>query len=115
LGLCSNPEAQERLAIFASRRRLWNEEVTMPTRNVNLTVELDAFVSRKVESGRYENASEVIRAGLRALELDELEQETRMAALRDALAAGEASGVAPEGVFDRVKSRIRAQDRAEIG
>jgi antitoxin ParD1/3/4 len=31
----------------------------MPTRNVNLTDELDRFVLTKVESGRYENASEV--------------------------------------------------------
>jgi Arc/MetJ-type ribon-helix-helix transcriptional regulator len=33
----------------------------MPTRNVNLTEELDRFVLEKVESGRYENASEVVR------------------------------------------------------
>ena len=34
----------------------------MPTRNVNLTDELDHFVLQKVESGRYENASEVVVA-----------------------------------------------------
>jgi hypothetical protein len=39
----------------------------MPTRNVNLTDELDSFVLAKVESGRYENASEVVRAALRTL------------------------------------------------
>jgi hypothetical protein len=33
----------------------------MPTRNVNLTDELDRFVLKKVESRRYENASEVVR------------------------------------------------------
>ena len=38
----------------------------MPTRNVNfLTDELDHFVLQKVESVRYENASEVVRAALR--------------------------------------------------
>ena len=37
----------------------------MPTRNVNLTDELDRFLLAKVESGRYENASEVVRAALR--------------------------------------------------
>jgi len=36
-----------------------------PTRNVNLTEELDRFVLAKVESGRYENASEVVRAAFR--------------------------------------------------
>ncbi len=33
----------------------------MPTRNVNLTPELDRFVLSRVESGRFENASEVVR------------------------------------------------------
>jgi hypothetical protein len=33
----------------------------MPTRNVNLTDKLDRFVAKKVESGCYENASEVVR------------------------------------------------------
>jgi antitoxin ParD1/3/4 len=39
----------------------------MPTRNVNLTQELDRFVLARVESGRFGNASEVVRAGLRTL------------------------------------------------
>ena len=33
----------------------------MPTRDVNLTADLDRFVATKVGSGRYENASEVVR------------------------------------------------------
>ena len=47
----------------------------MPTRNVNLTHELDRFVATKVKSGRYENASEVVRAGLRTLEREERQYE----------------------------------------
>jgi antitoxin ParD1/3/4 len=47
----------------------------MPTRNVNLTDELDSFVLAKIESGRYENASEVVRAALRALEREEQQFE----------------------------------------
>jgi len=43
----------------------------MPTRNVNLTDELDRFVLKKVRSGRYENASEVVRAALRTLERED--------------------------------------------
>ena len=35
--------------------------------NVSLTPQLQAFVRRKVESGLYNNASEVIREGLRLL------------------------------------------------
>jgi len=37
----------------------------MPARNVSLTDEVDRFVAKKVKTGRYENASEVVRAGLR--------------------------------------------------
>lgn len=78
----------------------------MPTRNVSLTADLDAFVSMKVESGRFDNASEVMRAALRALERDDIEQESRLAALREAIIAGEASGIAPDGVLGRIQQRI---------
>jgi antitoxin ParD1/3/4 len=40
---------------------------SVPTRNVNLTDELDRFVAARAASGRYANASDVVRAGLRAL------------------------------------------------
>lgn len=40
----------------------------MPTRNINLTEHFDQFVEKQIESGRFANASEVIRAGLRLLE-----------------------------------------------
>ena len=40
----------------------------MPTRNVVLTESQADLVRELVESGRYQNASEVIRAGLRLLE-----------------------------------------------
>jgi antitoxin ParD1/3/4 len=65
----------------------------MPTRNVNLTEELDRFVQRRVKSGRYENASEVVRAALRTLEREEREYEAKLAALRAAIDEGDASGV----------------------
>jgi putative addiction module CopG family antidote len=50
----------------------------MPTRNVNLTDELDRFVAKKVKTGRYENASEVVRAGLRTLEREEQQYEAKL-------------------------------------
>src|SRR5437899_6905181 len=66
----------------------------MPTRNVNLTDELDRFVAKKVKTGRYENASEVVRAGLRTLEREEQQYEAKIAALKAAIDAGDASGIA---------------------
>jgi antitoxin ParD1/3/4 len=78
----------------------------MPTRNVNLTDELDRFVLEKVESGRYENASEVVRAALRTLEREEQHREAKLAALRAAIDEGDASGIAEGNVFDRVRKTL---------
>jgi len=79
----------------------------MPTRNVNLTDELDRFVAKKVKTGRYENASEVVRAGLRKLEREEQEHEAKLAALRAAIDEGEASGIAEGNVFGRVRKTLK--------
>lgn len=79
----------------------------MPTRNVNLTDELDHFVATKVKSGRYENASEVVRAGLRTLEREEREHEAKLAALRSAIDEGDASGIAGGNVFRRVRKALK--------
>ena len=79
----------------------------MPTRNVNLTDELDRFVVAKVESGRYENASEVVRAALRTLEHEERQYEIKLAALKSAIDAGDASGVARGNSFARVRQALK--------
>jgi antitoxin ParD1/3/4 len=66
----------------------------MPTRNVNLTDELDCFVAYQVKSGRYENASEVVRDGLRMLERAERHHEAKLSAIRAAINEADArSGV----------------------
>jgi antitoxin ParD1/3/4 len=79
----------------------------MPTRNVNLTDELDRFVLAKVEAGRYENASEVVRAALRSLEREERQFEAKLAALRTAIDEGDASGVAEGNSFERVRRTLK--------
>ena len=73
----------------------------MPTRNVNLTDELDRFVAKKVKTGRYENASEVVRAGLRALEREEQQYDAKIVALKAANDAGDASGIAEGNIEKR--------------
>jgi len=80
----------------------------MPTRNVNLTDELDRFVLNKVKSGRYENASEVLRAALRNLEREEQQYELKLAALRAAIDEGDSSGIADGNAFACVFRRIPA-------
>jgi antitoxin ParD1/3/4 len=79
----------------------------MPTRNINLTPELDEFVNARIQSGQYANASEVLRAGLRALQEDEREDQAKLEALRSALQAGEESGIAEGDVFEEMLEYIR--------
>jgi antitoxin ParD1/3/4 len=79
----------------------------MPTRNVNLTPELDSFVLARVESGRFENASEVVRAALRTLEREERLYETKLEALRAAIDEGDASGVVEGDVFAEVRKALK--------
>lgn len=79
----------------------------MPTRNVNLTNGLERFVTTKVESGRYENASEVVRAALRTLERDEQRYEAKLAVLRAAIDQGDASGTAEGDSFNQVRQTLR--------
>ncbi len=79
----------------------------MPTRNVNLTKELDSYVAARIESGRFENASEVVRAALRTLERDERLYETKLAALRAAIDEGDASGAVEGDVFAQVRKKLK--------
>jgi antitoxin ParD1/3/4 len=48
-------------------------EIDMATRNVVLTETQSDLVDRLIASGRYQNASEALRAGLRLLEREEAE------------------------------------------
>jgi len=79
----------------------------MPTRNINLTPEMDHYVASRIESGQYANASEVLRAGLRVLERSDREDQVKLQALKAAILAGEESGVAEGDVMSEVRERIR--------
>src|ERR1022692_3710949 len=54
----------------------------MPTRNVNLTEHFDHFIEAGITSGRFSNASEVVREGLRLLEQREQEDKAKIEWLR---------------------------------
>jgi antitoxin ParD1/3/4 len=60
----------------------------MPTRNINLTEHLDHFVKHQISSGRYSNASEIVREALRLLEDQEQEREAKLKAIRQAAKQG---------------------------
>lgn len=63
----------------------------MPTRNVVLTEHQASLVDALVRSGRYQNASEVLREGLRMVERREAEDAAKLEALRAAARAGAAA------------------------
>ena len=69
----------------------------------------DAFISSQVRAGRYANATDVIRSGLRLLE----EHEQKVEALRCALIEGEEGGIAGPLDIEKIKSDARKDsDRA---
>ena len=59
------------------------------TTSVTIGAQLDDFISELIASGRYGSTSEVVRSALRLLE----RQEKQLVALRQAVAAGEQSGI----------------------
>lgn len=60
----------------------------MATRNVVLSQHQHELVESLVRSGRYQNASEVLREGLRLLERQEAEDAARLTALRHVVEEG---------------------------
>jgi antitoxin ParD1/3/4 len=80
----------------------------MPT-SVALSPHFEAFIREQVESGRYNNASEVVRAGLRLLEEQTQRNALQMEELRAAIAAGRSSGPGrpADEVFDRLEAKYR--------
>jgi antitoxin ParD1/3/4 len=60
----------------------------MPTRNINLTEHFNDFVDRQVSTGRYSNASEMVRHALHLLEEQERERKVKLHALREAAKRG---------------------------
>jgi antitoxin ParD1/3/4 len=85
----------------------------MPTRNINLTDHLDRFIEAEVGSGRFGNASEVVREGLRLMERRKLEEKAKLKWLRgavrqglDEIDRGEGSEFASLGELDDVIDRL---------
>ncbi len=60
----------------------------MATRNIVLTDHQEQLLGTLVKVGRYQNASEVLREGLRLVEEKELQHQQKLLALREAVAEG---------------------------
>lgn len=72
--------------------------------SVSLGDHFTTFIHERIESGRYNSASDVVRAGLRLLE----EHEAKVEALRNALVEGEMSGEATPFDFDALIDRKKS-------
>ncbi len=74
------------------------------TTSVSIGAQLDDFVGKLIESGRYGSTSEVVRSALRLLE----RQENQLAALRHMIEAGEQSGESNLSLHD-IAARVKQQ------
>jgi len=72
--------------------------------SISLGSYFDSFIQNRISEGRFKNASEVVRAGLRLLE----EEENKVIALRDAVREGIDSGIAndfdPKSHLEKLKT-----------
>jgi len=73
--------------------------------SVALGQHFSEFIDKQIQTGRYNSASDVMRAGLRLLE----EHESRVKALQDALIEGEMSGQPQSFDFDAFKKKKRQE------
>lgn len=73
--------------------------------SISLRSYFDSFIQNRIYEGRYKNASEVVRAGLRLLE----EEGNKMIALREAIQEGMDSGIAddfdPKSHLEKLKAK----------
>ena len=81
------------------------EKSTHKNTSFSLGEHFNDFICAQVDNGRYDNASDVVRAGLRVLE----EREAKLAALQSALIHGENSGPATPFDFEAFLQRKHAE------
>ena len=74
--------------------------------SISLGTHFEDFIYKKIGSGSFSSASEVIRAGLRLLE----EREQKLDALRQALIEGEQSGIVEHFDGDNFLEFLKSKD-----
>jgi len=82
---------QGRYGILCHNGESGGRKPQMPTRNVVLTKRQEELIETLVDSGRYQNASEVLRDGLRLVEQREAEESAKLEVLRQAAQIGVAA------------------------
>ena len=82
----------------------------MKTTSIALGPHFEDFIQASILSGRYNNASEVVRSGLRLLE----DQEQKMAALRSAIEEGMNSGIVEDFDSQDFLQQMKARKNGEV-
>jgi antitoxin ParD1/3/4 len=97
----------------------WSSDMANRTTvNISITPELDAFLQSRVQSGRYQTTSEVVREALRLLERQENERDEARRQLkakleRGAAQAGRGELLDGDEVFDELREIIEERKRAK--
>lgn len=91
---------------------------TRTTVNISITPELDAFLQSRVQSGRYQTTSEVVREALRLLERHEHERDETFLQLKAKLQRGADEAdrgelVDGDQVFDDLREMIDERRRTK--
>ncbi|MSO80972.1 MAG: type II toxin-antitoxin system ParD family antitoxin [Alphaproteobacteria bacterium] len=81
---------------------------------VTLTLALEALIRRKVGSGLYVDASDVVRDALRLLAARDEAEAMRLDVLRRALVEGETSRLAAGFSFDRLNAHLDVETGARL-
>ncbi len=81
--------------------------------HISLTPQLEEYVQQKIATGRYNNASEVMREALRVLIEREEEREAKLQALRQAIQDSINSGSAGELDMEEIIIKARAERDAK--
>lgn len=76
--------------------------------SISIGAYFDNFIQSSISGGRYKNASEVVRAGLRLLEVE----ENRLTALKSAIQEGTESGIAQD--FDPETHLVKLKARRKL-
>ena len=76
---------ESHIITIAQKCALAHTDVMQHRKTISLTAKDDAFIASQIDNGEFGNASEVVRAGLRLLE----QQQLKLAALRKAIDEGD--------------------------
>ncbi|MCI0485826.1 MAG: type II toxin-antitoxin system ParD family antitoxin [Blastocatellia bacterium] len=79
--------------------------------NVSLTPELEKLVNDEVASGRYKSAGEVVREGLRLLEIRQKQFETLRSDIQAGLNSGESTPLDVEAIKAEGRRRLARKRR----